>query len=171
MKMYKSIKSRSVLLFILLFAAAAQAQTETAPLKKNRAEGSEMKAKKQKPVPVEDELNLTQKQREQFKKADEDYKIKSKAAKDAKKQDMSQLREERKRAQRAVLNADQAAKYDEHGAQRGKKARSNTTAEESEQSEAGTMRIKPGQRRHEKINQPLIHLATLALRKSRLFNI
>ena len=68
---------------------------------------------KQKPVPVEDELNLTQKQREQFKKADEDYKIKSKATKDAKKQDMSQLREERKRAQRAVLNADQAAKYDE----------------------------------------------------------
>jgi len=114
MKMNKSIKSISVLLFALFFAAAtAQAQRETAPAKKDRTAGAEMKAKKPARPSMEDELNLSPDQRAQFKKADEQYKAKSKASKDAKKQDMAQLRDERKRAHKAALNADQAAKYDE----------------------------------------------------------
>lgn len=114
MKLYKSIKSLSVLLFALFFAAAtAQAQRETAPAKKDRTTGAEMKAKKPARPSMEDELNLSPDQRAQFKKADEQYKAKSKASKDAKKQDMAQLRDERKRAHKAALNAEQAAKYDE----------------------------------------------------------
>ncbi len=114
MKMYKSIKSLSVLLFALFFAAAtAQAQSGSTPSKKDRTTGAQMKSKKQAPRSVEDELNLTPDQRAQFKKADEQYKAKSKAAKSARKEDMAQLREERKRAHKAALNADQAARYDE----------------------------------------------------------
>ncbi len=113
MKLNKSIKSLSVLLFALFFAAAtAQAQRETAPAKKDRTTGAEMKSKK-KAESMEDELKLTPEQKAKFKKADDEYKAKSKAAKSARKEDMAQMREERKRAHKAALNADQAARYDE----------------------------------------------------------
>ena len=85
MKFNKSIKSLSVLLFALFFAAAtAQAQRETAPAKKDRTTGTEMKSKK-KAESMEDELKLTPEQKAQFKKADDNYKAKSKAAKSARK--------------------------------------------------------------------------------------
>ena len=112
MKMNKSIKSLSVLLFALFFVAAAQAQSDPAPSKKGKTAGTEMKSKK-KADAMEDELKLTPEQKAQFKKADDNFKAKSKATRSAKKEDMEQLREERKRAHKAALNADQAAKYDE----------------------------------------------------------
>ena len=123
MKMYKSIKSLSVLLFALFFAAAAQAQSGTTPTTRGKDAEKEMKAQK-KSDSLGDELKLSPEQRAQFKKADDDYRVKSKAAKTAKKEDVNLFRDERKRAHKSVLNAEQSAKYDEIMARKeAKKAR------------------------------------------------
>jgi hypothetical protein len=125
MNINQSVKSLSVLLFALFFVAAAQAQSDPAPSKKGKSSGTEMKSNK-KADSMEDELKLSPEQKAQFKKADDNFKAKSKAARSAKKEDMEQLREERKRAHKAALNADQAAKYDEIMARKeAKKAQKN----------------------------------------------
>ncbi len=112
MKMYKSIHFLSVMLFALLFASVAQAQSGTAPSRNQSSKNSEVKSK-DKGDHMADELKLTPEQRAQFKKADDEYKMKAKAAKSDKKEDMARMREERKRAHKSVLTAEQAAKYDE----------------------------------------------------------
>ena len=112
MKMHKSIKSLSVLLFALFLAGAAMSQNKATPVKKDKTSNIDAKAK-QKTDPIERELKLTPKQKEQFKKADKEYKMKSKAVKRGNMEEIGRLQEERKRAQKSVLNAEQAAKYDE----------------------------------------------------------
>jgi len=59
------------------------------------------------------DLNLTKKQKAEFKKANEQYKAKSKAIKNVKKEDLQRLREERIRAHKAALSPEQLKKYDE----------------------------------------------------------
>ena len=58
-------------------------------------------------------LNLTPEQKAAFKKANQDYKAKSKAAKNAKKEEMQRLRQERINAHKATLTPDQLKRYDE----------------------------------------------------------
>lgn len=112
MKMYQSMKSISVLMFALFFAGAVSAQSETVPSKRDKVAGKEIKSKN-KSESMEQELQLSPEQKAQFKKTDDDFKVKSKSVKNAKKEDMARLHEERKRAHKSVLNAEQSAKYDE----------------------------------------------------------
>jgi len=63
-------------------------------------------------------LNLTADQKAAFKKADQEYKTKAKAAKNAKKEEMQRLRGERIRAHKATLSPEQLKKYDEMLAQK-----------------------------------------------------
>lgn len=67
------------------------------------------------------ELNLSKEQDEQFQKINRDYKAKSKAAHDARKQESKKMRDERSAAHKAILNAEQARKYDEVMAKRHEK--------------------------------------------------
>jgi hypothetical protein len=67
---------------------------------------------------MEKDLKLTPSQKAEFKKANEDYKAKSKAIKSSNKEELAKLREERKRAHRAALSPEQAKRYDEMVAKR-----------------------------------------------------
>jgi len=58
-------------------------------------------------------LNLTPEQKVAFKKANKEYKAKSKAVKNAKKEELQKLRQERIRAHKATLTPEQLKKYDE----------------------------------------------------------
>lgn len=112
MKMNKSIQFLSVMLFALMFSTVAQAQSGTTPARNKSSKSSEMKSK-DKGDSMADELKLTPEQRAQFKKADDDYKMKAKAAKSDKKEDMTRMRAERTRAHKSVLTSEQSAKYDQ----------------------------------------------------------
>lgn len=105
-------KSLLIALVATFATLSLHAQTEAAPVKAPKPapraeqpkEGGENLAK---------ELNLTEEQKAQFKKADDDFAAKRKAAKSDKSADMKALREERMKAHKAALTPEQAKKYDE----------------------------------------------------------
>lgn len=113
MKMHNSMKFFAFLLATLFITSATQAQSDPAgPAKKDRTEGAKQK-QVQRQENWQDELKLTPEQKAKIKVADDDFRTKSKASKEANRKDMEQLREERKRAHKAALSQEQAAKYDE----------------------------------------------------------
>lgn len=77
-------------------------------------------------------LNLSKEQNEQFKKIDYDYHAKAKAVKEAKKAELNRIREERNAAHKAILNAEQARKYDEVMAKRQEEKQARKAARKAE---------------------------------------
>lgn len=112
MKMHKSMRLFALLLSALFFTAATQAQAQSGPTKKDRTAGTKQKQDRHE-AGWQDELKLTPEQKAKVKAADDEYRTKSKASRDANRNDMDQLREERKRAHRSVLSREQSKKYDE----------------------------------------------------------
>ena len=105
------------MLFALFFTVAAHAQSDPAPKSKDRMAGKEAKQQKHEDK-WEDELKLTPEQKAKFKAADDDYKKKSKSVREDNREDIKRLRDERKRAHKAALTPEQAAKYDEISARK-----------------------------------------------------
>jgi Spy/CpxP family protein refolding chaperone len=97
-------------LMVAIVPIPGLAQSEAAPVGKVQAADTE--SRKQDNQLVKD-LNLTPEQEAHFKKTDEEFRAKNKAARSAKKQEATQLREERIKAHKSVLTPEQAAKYDE----------------------------------------------------------
>lgn len=128
-------KSLAIAMVTLFSFSTMQAQ-EAAPVKQvkpasqERLEAQEAKAGDD----LDQALKLTPEQKVAFKKADDAYKSKAAAAKDAKKEDQQRLREERIRAKKAVLTPEQTKKYDEILAQR--EARRNQKKGEKSASKA-----------------------------------
>ncbi len=123
-------------LFLAFFSVAAlNAQTENAPAGKPQLQKAERQRKHDDRMAKE--LNLTPEQRAHFKKTDEEYKSKNKATRAARKEESAQLRAERIKAHKSVLNSEQAAKYDQimarkqakHETKAGKKARHKAAKE------------------------------------------
>ena len=120
------IAKSGIFAIMMLFASLLNAQSEAAPVKKERGSTPTTTPTTQKrpsdEVGEEDklskELNLSTAQNDAFKKVSKEYKEKMKAAKGDKKADMKKLREERKAAHRAILNDEQARKFDEIMAKR-----------------------------------------------------
>ncbi len=77
-------------------------------------------------------LNLTPEQKAAFKKANKDYKVQSKAVKNAKKEELQRLRQERIRAHKATLTPEQMKKYDEMLAQKEAKRKEKQAQKQEE---------------------------------------
>lgn len=119
MKMHMSIRLFPVLLFVLFLTATAQAQSDPnpAPQNKERMAGTQAKPKKH-DLKLEDELKLTPEQRAKFKAADDDFRTKSKSTRQENREEIKRLRDDQRRAHKAALTSEQAAKYDEIMARR-----------------------------------------------------
>ncbi len=115
MKFQFLIKSLPATLMALFLTFALQAQKDPSnsrtskPLSQDAIEASD----DVKDSEYSKDLNLTADQKAAFKKANQEYKTKAKAAKNAKKEEMQRLREERIRAHKATLSPEQLKKYDE----------------------------------------------------------
>lgn len=109
MKIRFDVKSLSVILIAGLSAISLNAQNEKAPAEKPRV----MERMQKNDETLAKDLNLTPEQQAHFKKTDAEFREKSKVAKIARKEEAAKLREERIKAHKSVLNAEQAAKYDE----------------------------------------------------------
>jgi hypothetical protein len=117
------IAKSGVFAFMMLFASFLNAQSEATPVKKERGSTPTTTEKRPSSEVGEDdklskELNLSTAQKEAFKKVSKEYKEKMKAAKGDKKADMKKLRDERKAAHKAILNDEQARKFEEIMAKR-----------------------------------------------------
>jgi type IV secretory pathway VirB10-like protein len=112
MKFQISFKSFAVASVAVLFSLSLSAQKAGKPQPKSSQSERIETSKGQADSELAQELGLTPEQQNAFKKADQEYWSKAKATKMAKKDDLQQLREERKRAHRAVLSAEQLKKYD-----------------------------------------------------------
>jgi Spy/CpxP family protein refolding chaperone len=122
MKVNFWIKSLPLAIVALFIGFVAQAQNTTANTKSRKAQptatvGKEAEAEDK----MAKDLELTPEQQVAFKKANDDYKAKSKANKAAKKEDMERLRQERDQARRSILNAKQQEKYDQMQAKKAEK--------------------------------------------------
>lgn len=132
MKFQFLIKSFSAAFVALLLTFNANAQQEGL---------STMKPMSQDAIEASDDvteteyskgLNLTPEQKAAFKKANKDYKAKTKAAKNAKKEELQRLRLERIRAHKAALTPEQAKKYDEMVAQKEAKRKAKQAQKEAD---------------------------------------
>lgn len=109
MKIRFDLKSLIVILIAGLSAVSLNAQNEKAPEGKPRV----MERMQKHNADLAKDLNLTPEQQAHFKKTNEEFRTKAKAAKTARKEEAAKLREEKIKAHKSVLNAEQAAKYDE----------------------------------------------------------
>jgi len=103
----------TVIAFLLAFSLSAQsdpgAVSKMKPLSQDAIEASDDVKESE----YATGLNLTPEQKVAFKKANKEYKAKSKAVKNAKKEELQKLRQERIRAHKATLTPEQLKKYDE----------------------------------------------------------
>lgn len=109
MKIRFDLKSLIVILIAGLSAVSLNAQNEKAPAGKPRI----IERMQKNDDNLAKDLNLTPEQQAHFKKTNEEFVTKAKAAKTARKEEAARLREERIKAHKSVLSAEQAAKYDE----------------------------------------------------------
>ncbi|MFN0173889.1 MAG: hypothetical protein ACKVU0_04500 [Saprospiraceae bacterium] len=115
MKFQFMIKSLPAIFLALFLAVTLQAQKDPGtsrtapPLSQDAIEASDDVTEAE----YSKDLNLTADQKTAFKKANQEYKTKAKATKNAKKEEMQRLREERIRAHKATLSPEQLKKYDE----------------------------------------------------------
>jgi Spy/CpxP family protein refolding chaperone len=105
-------------LVILTLSATLQAQTKPAALQTPEKPALESKQDR---IDLGQELNLTNEQKEALRKIDQDTKTKQREIKKARREELEKVRADRHAAHKALLNAEQAEKYDEIIAQ--KKAR------------------------------------------------
>ena len=122
MQIQFSIKSLPVAILALFLAFTVNAQQDSGvkpmkPLSQDAIEASDDVTEAE----YSKDLKLTPEQKAAFKKANQEYKTKSKAAKNAKKEEMQKLRAERIRAHKATLNPEQLKQYDEMLAKKGAK--------------------------------------------------
>jgi Spy/CpxP family protein refolding chaperone len=101
----------AMLAFFTLSSAEAQTDPNTTPVKKDKA--AKEQRRQQHSEKVAKELNLTPEQQAEFRKINEEYAGKKKAAQAAQKEERTKLRAEKTKAHKAVLTKEQAAKYDE----------------------------------------------------------
>ncbi len=99
----------AVAAFFFTVSLSAQTRPATAGKPKMSREANKQKQNDQ----IAKELDLTPEQRSKFEKTDQEYDNKEKAAKSAGKNEVEQLRKDRIRAHRALLNREQAARYDQ----------------------------------------------------------
>ena len=113
--MFKSL----AIAFIALFTVVSlNAQTGKKPTKTTRPAQTETSDAAEDDAMAKD-LKLTPSQKADFKKANDAYKTKMKAARADNKEEMQRLREERIRAHKAALTPEQAKQYDERLAKKG----------------------------------------------------
>ncbi|MFN0216613.1 MAG: hypothetical protein ACKVT2_20320 [Saprospiraceae bacterium] len=123
MKYQFLIKTLPATMIVLLLAFTLQGQTnpatksKAAPLNQESVEASDDVTDAE----YSKDLNLTPEQKAEFKKANKAYKAKTKAVKNAKKEELQRLREERIQAHKATLNPEQLKKYDEMLAKKAEK--------------------------------------------------
>lgn len=122
--MYQYMKLRSLLKSVPALAlavfASAQLYAQTEPQKPARPVPPQNVEARQQAGEDEmtRELNLTEEQKAAFKKANDEYRAKSKDLKADQREEMQKLRAERSKAHKAALTAEQAKKYDEIMAKR-----------------------------------------------------
>jgi Spy/CpxP family protein refolding chaperone len=119
-------KSFSKFLLASLFISAAfslNAQQPTTPgTTQKQAKKEQRAAKKEQHYDKQAEnLKLSEEQEAQFKKIDADYQSKIKTVRQENKAETDRLRDERRTAKRALLNAEQAEKFDQQYAKRQEK--------------------------------------------------
>ena len=96
--------------FFSITSLSAQTRPDpTAAKQKKSMEGRQAKRQDE----VARELELTPEQKRKFEQADKKYDDKIKANRSGRNADMKQLQEERRRAHKALLTREQAAKYDQ----------------------------------------------------------
>lgn len=147
MKIQFLIKSLPAILVAFLITFTLNAQSDPAA-------ASKMKPMTQDAIEASDDvtdseysndLKLTPEQKAAFKKANKEYKAKSKAVKNARKEDLQKLRQERIRAHKATLSPDQLKKYDEMLAKKDAK-RKERAAKKQEQKAAKKAEKKAGKK-------------------------
>ena len=118
MKLRSLLKSVSALALAVFASAQLHAQTEpqkpARPVQPQNVEARQQAGEDE----MTRELNLTEEQKAAFKKANDEYRAKSKDLKADQREEMQKLRAERSKAHKAALNAEQAKKYDEIMAKR-----------------------------------------------------
>lgn len=118
MKLRSLLKSVSALALAVFASAQLHAQTEpqkpARPVPPQNVEARQQTGEDE----MTRELNLTEEQKAAFKKANDEYRAKSKGIKADQREEMQKLRAERSKAHKAALNAEQAKKYDEIMAKR-----------------------------------------------------
>ena len=118
MKLRSLLKSVSALALAVFASAQLQAQTEpqkpARPVQPQNVEARQQAGEDE----MTRELNLTEEQKAAFKKANDEYRAKSKGIKADQREEMQKLRAERSKAHKAALTAEQAKKYDEIMAKR-----------------------------------------------------
>jgi len=120
------LKSFSKLLLAGLFIGAAfsvNAQGTTTPAtSQKQAKQEQRAAKKEQHYDKQAEnLNLSETQKAEFKKVDAEYQAKIKTVRKENKAETDRLRDERRAAKRALLNAEQAEKFDQQYAKKQEK--------------------------------------------------
>lgn len=118
MKLRSLLKSVSALALAVFASAQLHAQTEpqkpARPVPPQNVEARQQTGEDE----MTRELNLTEEQKAAFKKANDEYRAKSKDLKADQREEMQKLRAERSKAHKAALTAEQAKKYDEIMAKR-----------------------------------------------------
>ena len=118
MKLRSLLKSVSALTLAVFASAQLHAQTEpqkpARPVPPQNVEARQQAGEDE----MTRELNLTEEQKAAFKKANDEYRAKSKGIKADQREEMQKLRAERSKAHKAALTAEQAKKYDEIMAKR-----------------------------------------------------
>lgn len=118
MKLRSLLKSVSALTLAVFASAQLHAQTEpqkpARPVPPQNVEARQQAGEDE----MTRELNLTEEQKAAFKKANDEYRAKSKDLKADQREEMQKLRAERSKAHKAALTAEQAKKYDEIMAKR-----------------------------------------------------
>lgn len=118
MKLRSLLKSVSALALAVFASAQLHAQTEpqkpARPVPPQNVEARQQTGEDE----MTRELNLTEEQKAAFKKANDEYRAKSKGIKADQREEMQKLRAERSKAHKAALTAEQAKKYDEIMAKR-----------------------------------------------------
>lgn len=144
MKFQILIKTLSVALVALFMTVNLHAQKEVVapmqPMSQDAIEASDDVSE----VEYAKDLNLTPAQKAEFKKANKEYKAKSKAIKNAKKEELQRLRMERIRAHKATLTPDQAKKYDEMLAQKEAKRKEKQAQKTAKKAEKKASKAKKG---------------------------
>jgi len=147
MKIQFLIKSLPATLVAFLIAFTLNAQSDPGaaskmkPLSQDAIEASDDVTDSE----YSNDLKLTPEQKAAFKKANKEYKAKSKAVKNARKEDLQKLRQERIRAHKATLSPDQLKKYDEMLAKKDAK-RKERAAKKQEQKAAKKAEKKAGKK-------------------------
>ena len=112
MKLQSLVRAALIAAIALFSLTSSSAQTRpdpTAAKQKKSMEGRQGGRQEE----VARELELTPEQKRKFEQTDKKYDDKIKANRSARNEDMKQLQEERRRAHKALLTREQAAKYDQ----------------------------------------------------------